>query len=66
MDEPFRNVTVFAKNWNRLPEGDVARELLCGVEKPTKSKGLTSGEHFTVSGAPIEGRASVKSFQRLD
>ena len=28
MDEPFRDVTVFTKNRDRLPDGDVAREFL--------------------------------------
>jgi hypothetical protein len=42
LDEPVRDVTVFSKNRNRLPEGDVAREFLSEVVQQAQSKGLTS------------------------
>jgi len=66
LDEPVWDVTVFTKNRNRLPEGDVAREFLCEVVKQPREKDLTSDEHFTVDGTLIEAWASLKSFQRKD
>jgi transposase len=66
LDEPVWDVTVFTKNRNRLLEGDVAREFLCEVIAQAQSKGLTSGEHFTVDGTLLEAWASLKSFQRKD
>jgi len=52
LDEPVWDVTVFTKNRNRLLEGDVAREFLAEVVRQAESKGLTSGEHFTVDVPP--------------
>jgi transposase len=63
LDEPVWDVTVFTKNRDRLPDGDVARELLAEVMDQAREKGLTSDEHFTVDGTLLEVRAKLKSFQ---
>lgn len=64
LDEAVWDVTVFAKNRDRLLEGDVAGEFLCEVVSQARDTNLTSGEHFTVDGTLIEAWASLKSFQR--
>ncbi|HET8887289.1 MAG TPA: IS5 family transposase [Candidatus Angelobacter sp.] len=66
LDEAVWDVTVFAKNRDRLLDGEVAREFLAEVVSQAQNKKLTSDEHFTVDGTLIEAWASLKSFQRKD
>jgi transposase len=54
MDDPVWDVTVFAKNRERLIAGEVSQRLLCSV---------LSEEHFTVDGALIQAWAAARSFK---
>ena len=53
---------MFTKNRDRLLDGEVAREFLYEVVKQAQEKKLTSDEHFTVDGTPIEAWSKVKKF----
>ena len=57
-DDAMRDATVFTKNRDHLREADVAQ-----VVEQARVRGLTSDEHFTVDGAPLEAWAGAKSFQ---
>ncbi|MGE0418708.1 MAG: IS5 family transposase [Acetobacteraceae bacterium] len=63
---PVWDVTVFTKNRDRLPEGDVARRFLTTVVTDPATQRLLSSEHFSVDGTLIEAWASMKSFQPKD
>lgn len=66
IDDPVWHSTVYAKNRDRLFEGDVAERLLNAVLDHPKVKPLLSGEHFSVDGSLIDAWASMKSFQRRE
>ena len=66
MDAPVWDVTVFTKNRERLPEGDVARQFLATLLAQPRVKALLSDEHFSVDGTLIEAWASMKSFRPKD
>jgi len=63
IDDPVWHPTVYAKNRDRLFEGDVAERLLNAVLDHPKVEPLLSGEHFSVDGSLIDAWASMKSFQ---
>ena len=62
-DDPVWDATVFTKNRDRLLQAEVAKEFLAEVVAQARVKGLTSDEHFTVDGTPLEAWASQKSYQ---
>jgi transposase len=66
MDEAVWVPTVFAKNRDRLLEGDVAEKFFQLVLTQARVADLLSDEHFSVDGTLIEAWASHKSFQRKD
>jgi transposase len=63
MDDAAWVPTVFSKNRDRLPEGDIAREFFERVLAQAKKRRLLSSEHFTVDGTLIEAWAGQKSFR---
>jgi transposase len=63
MNESVWHPTVFAKNRDRLLEGEIAREFFEQVLKQARRQHLLSSEHFTVDGTMIEAWAGQKSFQ---
>jgi transposase len=66
MDASVWDVTVFSKNRDRLPQGDIARRFLAAILVDPQVKPLLSDEHFSVDGSMIEAWASLKSFQPKD
>jgi transposase len=58
--------SVFAKNRDRLLEGDIAARLLAAVLDQPRVKKLLSTDHFTVDGTLIEAWASLKSLKPRD
>ncbi len=66
MDAPVWDVTVFTKNRERLPDGDVARRFLATLLADPLVVPLLSSEHFCVDGTLIEAWASMKSFRPSD
>jgi transposase len=66
LDDPVWAPTVFTKNRQRLLDGEVAMAFLERVVEQARSRGLLSGEHFTVDGTLLEAWASLKSFKRKD
>ena len=62
-DDPIWDPTVFAKNRERLQEGDVYQKFMTKLLKHEKVKPLLSDEHFSVDGTLIEAWASHKSFK---
>ena len=65
MDHGFDH-SVFAKNKQRLLDGDVAREFLLEIVGQAREQRLLSEEHFSVDGTLLEAWASVKSFRPRD
>ncbi|WP_407529176.1 IS5 family transposase [Methylobacterium oryzisoli] len=63
IDEAVWDASVFAKNRDRLLEGDVAAKFLAAVLSQPKVTRLLSTEHFSVDGTLIEAWASMKSFK---
>ncbi len=63
MDASVWDVTVFTKNRDRLPEGNIARKFLAEVVADPKIMPLLSDEHFSFDGAMKDARASMKSFR---
>jgi transposase len=63
MNEEVWHATVFAKNRDRLLEGEVARAFFGEIVRMAKRRGLMSSEHFSVDGTMVEAWASQKSFQ---
>lgn len=59
-------MTVFTKNRNRLPEGEIAEAFFEAVLEQARAAGLLSNEHFTVDGTIIEAWAGQKSFRPKD
>src|ERR1700724_316858 len=66
MDDAVWDVTVFAKNRERLLAGDIAEAFFQAVLQQARERNLLSDEHFTVDGTLLEAWASLKSFQRKD
>jgi len=66
MDAPVWDASVFAKNRDRLLDGDIAREFMAAVLNQAEVRALLSREHFSVDGTLIEAWASMKSFRAQD
>jgi transposase len=66
IDDPVWDVTVFAKNRDRLLKGEVAEVFFAAVLAQARERGLLSDEHFTVDGTLIDAWAGQKSFKRRD
>src|SRR5678809_891111 len=66
MDAPVWDPSVFAKNRDRLIDGDLAREFMAAVLNQAQVRALLSREHFSVDGTLIEAWASMKSFRSKD
>ena len=64
IEDPVWDATSFAKNRDRLLEGEVAAKFLAAVLSQDKVKGLLSSDHFSVDGTLLEAWASPKSFPR--
>ena len=60
------DTSVFAKNRDRLLDGDIAAKLLGQIVSHPRVKHLLSKDHFTVDGTMIDAFASMKSFRRKD
>lgn len=63
MDAPVWDASVFAKNRDRLLDGDIARAFMAAVLNQPQIRALLSREHFSVDGTLIEAWASMKSFR---
>ncbi|MFE1602314.1 IS5 family transposase [Methylobacterium sp. ID0610] len=63
IDEAVWDASVFAKNRDRLLEGDIAAKFLAAVLSQPKVTRLLSTEHFSVDGTLVEAWASMKSFK---
>jgi transposase len=66
MDASVWDSSVFAKNRDRLLDGDIAREFMAAVLNQPQVRALLSREHFSVDGTLIEAWASMKSFRPKD
>jgi len=66
MDAPVWDSSVFAKNRDRLLDGDIARAFMAAVLNQPQVRALLSREHFSVDGTLIEAWASMKSFRPKD
>lgn len=55
--------SVFAKNYERLLNEEVAGLFFTAVYEMSREEGWTSNEHFSADGTLIEAWASVKSFR---
>jgi len=64
MDDLVWDPSVFAKNRQRLLEGNIAQAFFQEVLAVAGEKNLTSDEHFTVDGTLIEAWAGHKSFRK--
>ena len=60
------NHSVFAKNYERVLNADVAKRFFAEVYDLARQEGWTSDEHFTADGTLVEAWASLKSFVRKD
>jgi transposase len=60
IDDPVWDVTVFAKNRERLLKADVAQNFCDLVVEQAQSLNLMSDEHFTVDGTLLEACASLR------
>jgi transposase len=63
MDDAVWDVTVFAKNRDRLLKAEVARKFFDLVVGEARALDLMSDEHFTVDGTLLEACAGLKSFK---
>lgn len=63
MDAAVWDASSFAKNRDRLLEGDVACAFLAAIVNQPRVKALMSDEHFSVDGTLIQAWASHKSFR---
>src|SRR5258708_8217739 len=63
MDDEVWDVTVFAKNRERLSNGGVSQELLEAVLVEAGENNLLSEEHFTVDGTLIQAWGAARSFE---
>src|SRR5438105_568184 len=66
LDDEVWDETVFARNRERLIEGDIARKFMAAVLSQGSVKALLSDDHFSVDGTLIEAWASLKSFRPKD
>src|SRR5882672_9312425 len=66
VDDPAWDHSSFSKNRDRLLEGEIAAKFLAAVMAQPKVKRLLSSDHFSVDGALLETKASIKSFRRKD
>jgi hypothetical protein len=66
IDDAVWDHSTFAKNRERLLEGEVAARLLLAVLAQPRVKRLLSNEHFSVDGTLIEAWASMKNFKPKD
>src|SRR3954449_11599263 len=66
IDDPVWDPSTFAKNRDRLLEGDIAAQFLTALLALPRVKRLLSHEHFSVDGTLIEAWASMKSFKPKD
>ncbi|MGY3695726.1 transposase [Bradyrhizobium sp. USDA 3240] len=66
VDDGAWDHSVFSKNRDRLPEGDIAAKFLAAVLAQPKVKKLLSSDHFSVDGTLIEAWASMKSVKPKD
>ena len=60
------DATVFTKNRERLPTGEVASRFLARLIRLPAVRRLLSREHFSVDGMLIEACASIKSFRPIE
>src|SRR5215217_2639118 len=63
INDPVWDHSVFAKNSDRLLDGEIAAKFLTAVLAQPRVKRLLSSEHFSVDGTLIEAWASMKSFR---
>ena len=63
IDDAAWDHSVFSKNRDRLPEGDIAAKFLSAVLVQPRVNRLLSTDHFSVDGTLIEAWASMKSFK---
>jgi transposase len=63
IDDPVWDHSAFAKNRDRLLEGEIAAKFLEAVLSQPRVKGLLSSEHFSVDGTLVQAWASMKSFR---
>ena len=66
IEDTVWNHSVFSKNRDRLIEHDVVTDLFNATVETARSRGLLSGEHFSVDGTLIQAWASHKSVRRKD
>jgi transposase len=66
VDDPVWDVTVFTKNRDRLPDGEIAARFFAAVLDGARGKGLLSDEHVSVDGTRIQAWASLRSFRAED
>jgi transposase len=64
LDDPVWDVTVFTKNRDRLPAGEIAQAFFQAVLAQARQRHVLSAEHFTVDGTLVRAWAGQKSFQR--
>ena len=65
MDDPIWDVTVFTKNRQRLPAGDIAEAFFAAVLQQAHQRNLLSDEHFTAQTA-LSPRFSALQHRKLD
>lgn len=61
VDDPVWDASSFAKNRDRLLEGEAAAAFLTAIMAHPRVRRLTSSDHFSVDGTLIEAWASMKS-----
>jgi len=65
-DQGSFDASVFAKNYERILNTDMARLFFAEVYQLSREGRWTSDEHFSADGTLIESWASLKSFTRKD
>ena len=66
IEDTVWNHSVFSKNRDRLIMHDAVTELFNATVEMARTKGLLSGEHFSVDGTLIQAWAGHKSVRRKD
>jgi transposase len=66
LDDVIWDHSTFSKNRDRLLEHQVVEDFFAEVLRSADSRGLLSGEHFSVDGTLIQAWASQKSFRPKD
>jgi len=66
VEDSVWNHSVFSRNRDRLIEHDVVMDLFNATVETARTRGLLSGEHFSVDGTLIQAWASHKSVRRKD